>query len=236
MSSVSWIFLFITILATLSHCSNQWSGIFLDADLTFIFSPMCKKHFFTPWRMTSMKEFDIAMPDFPDVTASNTYTPLRIAFLCHDWMEVSYEYSTEHLKVFRYREIEKSARPKAAFVRFDWTNERFAMGKCDALLIFLKDNLAQDYVFGRFSQTYDCYYVAPRQIGTSMMAWDRNASPTGINQCQLPVDKRSPYFDCVEEQFDNEEKITHFGSKTDDFKINPFNSKPGTFIFSNNLL
>ncbi|OXA53532.1 Glutamate receptor ionotropic, delta-2 [Folsomia candida] len=169
MSSISWIFLFITILATLSHCSNRWSGLFLDADLTFIFSPMCKKHFFTPWRMTSIKEFDIAMPDFGDVTASNTYTPLRVAFLCHDWMEVSYEYSTNPLKAFRYREIEKSARPKAAFVRFDWTNERFAMGKCQALFIFLKDNLAQDYVFGRFSQTYDCFYVAPRQIGTSMM-------------------------------------------------------------------
>lgn len=140
--SSSWIYLLSFFLLKIkAEYFNIWSGVFLDADITFIFTPDC----------SNLLEIGRNFQYFEAVSAHNPYTPIRCIILCRTTSALQHQQGSKSLEIFRYRGTEKSARLKAIFLPLDVTsgyNEIFGELQCEYLIKMSDRVLRQEYIFG----------------------------------------------------------------------------------------
>lgn len=156
-------FSLITIILTLptSKCSSIWDGIFLDADITFIFISECSK----------LLDSDSAY--FHSVLISNSYTPLRHIVLCETLSDFHLPIEVDSLHGFAHRESKKSARHRALVIPLIRTR-RLETGylTCEILLHHVIKEFRPHHVFGKLdlsSPNVECIQHAAVLIGTAKL-------------------------------------------------------------------
>lgn len=143
-----WIYtLFVTKSMLSSYChSTVWSDLFLDADLSFVFTP----------NSDNVLDVDTNFPYFQAVRDGNLYTPLR-NFVLQQFIFSAmdpFKYFPQ-LKVYGYRDTEKSARPKVIFIDVV-ASPRWKL-KCVHLILPTDAVFRQEFVFGHFHSHKDLY-------------------------------------------------------------------------------
>lgn len=121
-----------------SESATLWEGLFLDADLIFVFTPEC-------WKSINV-DSDYAYFNF--VMAGNPYTPLQNFVFCHfpsHFMMLEIFYSQDG-----YKPVEKVARPTATFIPLHRSMGYATIGRLKSeLLIHIVDKvLRPSYIFG----------------------------------------------------------------------------------------
>lgn len=106
-----------------SEVINIWNGLFLEADLTFIFTSDCEIH-------SDSDHFRV-------VAGTNRYTPLRNIVLCRTLSNIRYPSGFEYLKRNEHRGMDRSARHKVMFFPLDVTlgyNNALNSQKCELFM------------------------------------------------------------------------------------------------------
>ncbi|OXA39872.1 Capsid assembly protein UL37, partial [Folsomia candida] len=104
--SIYILFITMSVLPTYSH-GTVWNGIFLDADLTFVFTPENDK----------LMDVDPDFLYFQIIRVDNSYSPLRNFVFPQSLFPMTEQVRISlRKKLNRHYAIEKSARPKAVFV------------------------------------------------------------------------------------------------------------------------
>lgn len=135
-----WTFVFVSGGLIIPSCCNE---LFLDADITFLFTPDCN-----------------AADDIPcfyqAITDRYRYTPLRHILLCQTTS--GFRYPNGSLASLMAFDKEKSARVKAIFLSLDATLGYYPNTiylKCEILMKIASLELRQDYIFAHMSRSRD---------------------------------------------------------------------------------
>ncbi len=167
MTPANWIYLIISTISlfqNFSECNCLWSSLFLNADITFIFTPECSK------LLDENRDF----PYFQKLRAGNPYTPQRQIILCRTTSAFNSSNGINPLRRYAYLGTEKSPRPKAIFVPVDATtgyNQASTNLKCEYLIKDSSLVLRQEYIFGYTLLHRDgaCFKYAAQIIGTAKL-------------------------------------------------------------------
>lgn len=109
MSSSGWICLFFVTISTSYGTCTVCSGLFIDADLTFVYTPESDKSF----------AVDTGFPYVHVVMADNFYTPLRhVVFNQSIFSAMDINRHLNHLIKFEYPETKKFSRPIVLSLNF----------------------------------------------------------------------------------------------------------------------
>lgn len=154
----------ITILSSYYNCT-VWSGVLLDADLSFIFT------------QDDHKQLDVKtdFPYFEVVRNDNPYTPLRHLVLNQSILSKPTNEFLNQLKEHGYHNTEKSPRPKVIFVNLvgsaRWEKN------FDNLIMHAGTTFRQDFVFGHFHSNNDlqCLQRHPKFVGTLKLVLFKNS-------------------------------------------------------------
>lgn len=154
MSRLSRICTYFLLITTWSYCSNPLgSPLFLDGDLTFVFTP------------DGNNPVDVGTdyPYFPVVRNQNSYTPLRNFLFNQSLFSATISNDTSsNKKVYGYRVTEKSARLKVIFFNLvtsiTWTE------KSESLILSSSMLFQQDLVFGYIRAHQDLLCLSSCQV------------------------------------------------------------------------
>lgn len=151
MSLIYWISILLSAIVIFSSpfACTVWSDLFLDADLTFIFTE----------RHDRLTDLDTDYPYFHIVRVDNSYTPVHNLLVPESlYSNIYIMEALKYLRVYGYHDTEKSARSKVIFVNLvaslEWKT------KCEALILSSAESFQQEFVFGYYHGSQDLVCLA----------------------------------------------------------------------------
>lgn len=174
---MSWINIRAAVIAIcLTYCNGTaWSDLFLDADLTFLFTH----------NGDMLIDVDTDFPYFQVVRDENSYTPLRHLVLFQSiFATTGTNLLHSPLRKHGYRYLEKSARPKIVFINlaqsatWKWT--------CADLILHSGASFRQEFVFGHIHYRKDlfCLHRHVRFLGkVKLVLLEGNLTPLLFVPC-----------------------------------------------------
>lgn len=176
----NWIILIFLTLSRLSFAiSTIWTGLFFDTDLTFLYTPTCRK----------VMDLETDFQYFHDVLDNNPYSPRRNAILCQSTSRRFCFYPAPvrvSFKAYSNRDREKSARSQAIFVQFVRHQINPAaignLNECRNLIYILTSTIRPHYIFGQIDRhryLSDFTIITSTIVTTKLILFEESA-PTSL--------------------------------------------------------
>lgn len=155
-----------------------YSGLFLDGDLTFIFTPTCRQ----------LLDVDTDLP-YHAIIEENPFTPIRQIVLCQTKSGFVLPPGSNYFDDYASRPTERSPRTNSIFVRLQ-TSPRISsligMSKCEYLILSLALVFWHGCIFGLILPHRDaeCFKRAAKLLGrTKLIIFEDNLSKPLLLPC-----------------------------------------------------